>query len=301
MSFKSLKSGLGIALRNTKASLFSEAAIDRIKGLQERWEGSVDAKEATYANLVSEMDKQGIRLPTEEEMKADLSLSVDYVQKSVVVSKFSAVLNIAVESTKNMSASTAKFITDKFLNSERTDLLVDSFANEVADTVTVEMGKSVDAKIRGKKYIPPKPKINHSKEKVDKLVPPKITKKINEFVRAKPSDRLNLKAQLNAILKFHVVNNMGSPALNHWDVGRGHDGTPFAQSAEVLQVAPRTIFYTYNTRPYSVFDPKVSKYHGLSNKYRNPRAIISAALRDALLALKVGQKYTMRQDHINGN
>lgn len=304
MSFKSLKSGLEVALRATKKSFFLEAAVDKLRDAQHKWENSVDQTEQSYNSLVKEIERQGFHLPTEEELKADLSLSLDYVGRSISKDKFKGILDVTVQSTKIMSDETLKIISSTFLNSKKVDDLVNAYVQDEAEELSKDIDKFLDAKMRGKKgKLKPRTSVHKSKSKVGKLVNPKIASKLKTFKRASLSDRASLKSQLNTILKYHVIQNMGSPALNHWDLGIGHqkppntNPTPFAESAEVVKVAPRTIFYSYNTRPYSVFDPRISRYHNLSNYYRNPRRIISAALKDALYALGTKQSYKTRQDH----
>ena len=39
-----------------------------------------------------------------------------------------------------------------------------------------------------------------------------------------------------------------------------------------------SLFYTYMLNPYSVFDPRISSYHGLSSANRNPQKLIGEAL-----------------------
>ena len=307
MNFKSLKSGLGVALRNTKSSFFANATIDKIKSVQERWENSVDDKERTYANLLNEMERNNIHLPTDEELKADLTLGVDYFKQQLTAEKAKAILELTVRSSKQMSDATIGFIRNRFLDTPETENLVDEYFREEIKTAEKDAEEQIDAVLRGKKPKKKKKSVHKkASQKLGKLVDSKTQDKIKRaktFKRAGPAARLKLKDQLNAILEYHVIQNMGSPALNHWGLGIGHmgrkgsGGQTFARSAKVDRVAPRTIFFDYNTRPYSVFDPRVSHYHNLSNANRNPRAIISAALGDALYSLKVTTPYTYRQDH----
>lgn len=298
MSFKTLSAALSLALRNTKKSFFLDAAIDKIKEAQNKWENSVDEKEKSYNALVKELKAQGFHLPTEEELGADLSLITEYIGQLASKDTYKGILDVTVSSSKIMSDETLKIISKFFLDTKETEDLVTAFVEEQGKEVFKDIEEEIDAKLKGKEHKRKSRKVHlKSKKDIGPLVPKKVSNKAKTFKRASVVDRAKLKDQLNSILKHHVVQNMGSPALNHWDMGRGHSGTPFAQSAKVLKVSPHTISYTYNTHPYSVFDPRVSNYHNLSNAYRNPRAIISAALRDALYSLKVTQEYKYRQDH----
>ena len=305
MNFRGLKSGLGVALRNTKSEFFS---VKKIQELQDKWAGSVDKKEQAYINLLKEMQKQGMHLPTEEEMKADLSLVTEYTQKHLSAGKLSAILDVTVQSTKALANATKNYIAEKFLNTKEVDALVDAYFQEEVNTAIDVLEDRVDRKLRGKKP-KPKKKGKHKKstEKIGPLVSPEVKSKMRvakSFIRRGPAQRASLKDQLNAIIEHHVQQNMGSsgsPTNKAYlrNMQQNTNAGPFSSTVEVLNVAPRTIIYKYQTRPYSVFDPRVSKYHNLSSAGRNPRRIISAALADALGALRVTETYKYRQDHGN--
>lgn len=94
-----------------------------------------------------------------------------------------------------------------------------------------------------------------------------------------------LRPLLQELMQRYVVNDMTRPAAPlRFRTGR------FANSTTVLDIKtvkrknlPDTlsIYYTYMIEPYSVFDPAISNYRGLSSAGRNPQRIIGQALQNA--------------------
>lgn len=107
------------------------------------------------------------------------------------------------------------------------------------------------------------------------------------------SSLLKIQTLINASLKQAVINRMGTPRL----VNR--TGT-LAGSAEVTRVTQGrqgmiSLYYTYERRPYSTFEPPGG--HQQSTK-RDPRALISLAVRDVAESLILGKFRTVHGDAI---
>lgn len=88
---------------------------------------------------------------------------------------------------------------------------------------------------------------------------------------------INLRNQLKLATIQNVVTDMKRPSSAlQYRTGR------FQYSVDLKPLTLRSntlsIFYTYMVRPYSVFDPSVSQYRGLSSQARNPQKIISDQL-----------------------
>lgn len=101
----------------------------------------------------------------------------------------------------------------------------------------------------------------------------------------------NFKAALELLAKAYLIKDMQSPgAPLKFRTGR------FANSLRIKDVVQRqqkagdapelNVSYNYMTRPYSVFDPRVSTYRNLSLRpfrgARNPQALIGEAIAKAL-------------------
>lgn len=105
-----------------------------------------------------------------------------------------------------------------------------------------------------------------------------------------------LQPLLEEVMKGYIVKDMtrgGAPLK--FRTGR------FAESAEITRMGvakgPKrdtiSLFYTYMLAPYSVFDPAVSNYRGLSSAARNPQRIIGQALQNAARDL-VSKRYNIK-------
>lgn len=88
---------------------------------------------------------------------------------------------------------------------------------------------------------------------------------------------INLRNALKLATIVNVVQDMKSPTAQlHYRTGRFQysiDLKPLTLKNNTL-----SIFFTYMVRPYSVFDPQVSTYRGLSNPQRNPQKLITDQL-----------------------
>lgn len=111
----------------------------------------------------------------------------------------------------------------------------------------------------------------------------------------RPISAINLVRLINASLSkyMRLVMNPGGLINNTLTNRTGR----FAESATVSSITPEKSTYDpsieasrgttsfafkYLTAPYSVFDPAVSQYRGLSSTTRNPRAIIAQAIQESL-------------------
>lgn len=97
-----------------------------------------------------------------------------------------------------------------------------------------------------------------------------------------------LLAAINRKLPQTVAKNMGTPKLNYRS-GR------FANSVQATDVATTpqgypSIGYTYQLRPYQVFEPGFKQ----GSAERDPRKLIDASIREIALELIVGRFYTRR-------
>jgi len=304
VSFKKLKSSVIVALRNTKAKFFESNPVDKIKKAQEKWENYVDDKEAAYQRIRERLDEAGVHLPSSEELEQDLTLNLAFIRGRTADGGFEGNLKMQVESSGPMSKRTRDIISDKFFNDKQTEDAITTFVTEESDDMLQEVNADLLNILDINKKKPRKKSKRvvkkTSKDKIGKLVDPHIAKAVKEaksFKRASTSDRAKLKDQINAILEYHVSRNMESSAAPSSKEYLRYQTGRFAGSAEVTKIPTRTIYFTYQTWPYVVFDPKKSRHRGLSSSGRNPRNIISAALSDALHALNIKQPYTFRQDH----
>lgn len=101
---------------------------------------------------------------------------------------------------------------------------------------------------------------------------------------------LALNGRLNTEMSKALKHTMKKPALVYRK-GR------FADSVHVdslIQGPDCSLYayYSYMTRPYAVFDPKISNYNNLSSRTRNPRKIIGDTIR-SLAEQVVRTKYTI--------
>lgn len=88
---------------------------------------------------------------------------------------------------------------------------------------------------------------------------------------------INLRNALKLATIANVVQDMKSPTAQlKYQTGRFQysiDLKPLTLKNDTL-----SIFFTYMVRPYSVFDPQVSSYRGLSSNQRNPQKLITDQL-----------------------
>lgn len=101
-----------------------------------------------------------------------------------------------------------------------------------------------------------------------------------------------LKSVLTKLTKENMVDLMGTGGRLSERTGR------FRNSVRVTKINDKDIYFTYKKKPYSVFDPKVSKYHGLSQKpfigARDPKKLISEALDKAAREM-MNKRFNIKQ------
>lgn len=86
---------------------------------------------------------------------------------------------------------------------------------------------------------------------------------------------INLRNALKLATIANVVSEMKSPSSTGLQYRTGRLQYSVDLKPLRLKSGTLSIFYTYMVRPYSVFDPSVSRYNKLSSNQRNPQKLIS--------------------------
>lgn len=166
--------------------------------------------------------------------------------------------------------------------------LVQTGSLEVAERILAHMGLSQQR--------PQKTATKTTKIQLDKpgryRKPEKVDKK-QRFTDGKGRfiSELNLRNAIQLASTAELVSNMKKNKANaSKGTGLKFQTGRFALSMKLKPLTLKqnntlSIFYTYMVNPYSVFDPTVSNYRGLSNAKRNPRYMISTAISEALKKL----------------
>lgn len=96
--------------------------------------------------------------------------------------------------------------------------------------------------------------------------------------RGKFVSEMNLRNALKLATIANVVQDMKSPGNNGLVYRTGRLQYSIDLKPLTLKDNKLSIFYTYMVRPYSVFDPQVSRYRDLSSSSRNPQKLITEQL-----------------------
>lgn len=89
---------------------------------------------------------------------------------------------------------------------------------------------------------------------------------------------INLRNALKLATISNVVAEMKSPGTSGLVYRTGRLQYSVDLKPLVLKNNRLSVFFTYMVRPYSVFDPQVSRYRGLSSNQRNPQKLITEQL-----------------------
>lgn len=89
---------------------------------------------------------------------------------------------------------------------------------------------------------------------------------------------VNLRNALKLATISNVVAEMKSPGTSGLVYRTGRLQYSVDLKPLVLKNNTLSVFFTYMVRPYSVFDPQVSRYRGLSSNQRNPQKLITEQL-----------------------
>lgn len=89
---------------------------------------------------------------------------------------------------------------------------------------------------------------------------------------------INLRNALKLATISNVVAEMKSPGTSGLVYRTGRLQYSVDLKPLVLKNNTLSVFFTYMVRPYSVFDPQVSRYRGLSSSARNPQKLITEQL-----------------------
>ena len=89
---------------------------------------------------------------------------------------------------------------------------------------------------------------------------------------------VNLRNALKLATISNVVAEMKSPGTSGLVYRTGRLQYSVDLKPLVLKNNTLSVFFTYMVRPYSVFDPHVSRYRGLSSNQRNPQKLITEQL-----------------------
>lgn len=89
---------------------------------------------------------------------------------------------------------------------------------------------------------------------------------------------VNLRNALKLATIANVVAEMKSPGTDGLVYRTGRLQYSVDLKPLVLKNNTLSVFFTYMVRPYSVFDPQVSRYRGLSSNQRNPQKLITEQL-----------------------
>lgn len=96
---------------------------------------------------------------------------------------------------------------------------------------------------------------------------------------------INLRNALKLVTISNVVQEMKSPGTSGLVYRTGRLQYSIDLKPLVLKNNKLSIFYTYMVRPYSVFDPHISSYNGLSSRQRSPQKLITEQLQKQVTQL----------------
>lgn len=197
-----------------------------------------------------------------------------------LVDTASAVESITLMDSRNPTESVAQ-VSFKFKKPvSGDDVYVDSLINSVQDSISngsldvmsrilQSMGMQ-SAKTKSKKNTA----VNTNIGKYGRYRKAKSDQNLRDG-RGKFISEINLRNALKLATIANVVNEMKSPSSRGLQYRTGRLQYSVDLKPLRLKSGTLSIFYTYMVRPYSVFDPSISRYNSLSSNQRNPQELIS--------------------------
>lgn len=213
------------------------------------------------------------------------------------VDRASAVESITLMDSRNPTESIAQ-VNFKFKNPvSGDDIYVDSLIKSVQDSIANGSLEVMDRILQSIGMAPNKPKqrkvssVNVNIGKYGRYRKAKSEQGLRDG-RGKFISEINLRNALKLATIANVVSEMKSPGTDGLRYRTGRLQYSVDLKPLRLKSGTLSIFYTYMVRPYSVFDPNVSRYHGLSSNQRNPQKLITDQLQKQATQLGI-QRYKL--------
>ena len=269
---------------------------------RDNFQGAIRTRNEESSDQITDKDLKNLGLKVFFRKKG--TLERDILEVGIEASKINrgkkSELELKGNLIEQLENAIKKLDTSKsFAKRPGSDTRVETEAKKIIKTFDEGIKRRKNVKVKSRDF---KPKLSNSS--VSKTLKSKAKKGTNkkaklsslglkrvELKEGSASSTIALAALINQKLPETVRGNMGVPGLQN-RTGR------FANSARVTDVTTTSqgfpsIGYTYQKRPYQVFEQGAGKFPWAS-KDRDPRVVIERSIREIAAELLTGRFYTRR-------